>query len=143
MKGKAVILGAIVTMALFAGACTSAIGTPKQATIAVGDDEFMGTRNVSREITLTRGTELAVNLAANPSTGFSWTEPVVGQSSVVQLTESKYLAPATGLAGAAGTQVWTFKASETGTTTVSMDYGRPWQGGEKAEWTFQLTVTVQ
>jgi inhibitor of cysteine peptidase len=143
MRGKAVIFVAIAMVALFAGACTSAGGSPKHATIEVGYDELAGTKNVSKEITLARDTELIVKLAANPSTGFSWTQAVIAPPSVLAPADSKYMAPEGSAVGAAGIQVWTFIALEKGTTTVKMDYGRPWEGGEKAEWTFQLTVTVR
>ncbi|MFC1983316.1 protease inhibitor I42 family protein, partial [Chloroflexota bacterium] len=45
--------------------------------------------------------------------------------------------------GTPGQEVWTFKALKKGTTTVFMEYSRPWEGGEKGEWTFNLTVTVK
>jgi len=45
--------------------------------------------------------------------------------------------------GTPGKEVWTFKTLKKGTTEVSMEYSRPWEGGEKAEWTFDLVVTVK
>lgn len=45
--------------------------------------------------------------------------------------------------GASGREVWVFRALEKGTTTVYMEYSRPWQGGEKGVWTFELTVNVE
>jgi len=30
-----------------------------------------------------------------------------------------------------------------GMTTVSMEYSHPWEGGEKGEWTFSLTIIVK
>jgi predicted secreted protein len=63
---------------------------------------------------------------------------------VVQQTASEYVAPETqGLVGASGNQVWTFEALQKGTTSLTMEYGRPWEGGEKGVWTFELTVTVK
>jgi inhibitor of cysteine peptidase len=44
--------------------------------------------------------------------------------------------------GTAGQEVWTFKAFKTGKSTISIEYSRPWEGGEKAAWTFVLTVLV-
>ena len=143
MKTKAAIFGAIAFVAIFAGACSAAMGSPKQTTLGVGYDEFSQGKNISKQITIAEGTELIVDLAANPSTGYSWTQPAIGTPAVITQIDSKYVAPETKALGAAGVQVWTFKASEKGTTTVKMDYSRPWEGGEKAEWTFTLTVTVQ
>ncbi len=48
-----------------------------------------------------------------------------------------------GAAGASGEEAWTFKALKEGESTISMEYSRPWEGGEKREWTFILTVSVK
>ena len=45
--------------------------------------------------------------------------------------------------GTPGEEQWTFKATGEGTTQISMEYSRPWEGGEKGEWTFVLTVIVK
>ena len=45
--------------------------------------------------------------------------------------------------GAAGKEIWTFNALRKGTSNISMEYSRPWEGGEKAEWTFTLDVVVK
>jgi predicted secreted protein len=42
-----------------------------------------------------------------------------------------------------GQGVWTFKALKAGESTISLDYSRPWEGGEKGEWTFVLNVVVE
>jgi predicted secreted protein len=143
MKTKAAIIGTIAALAILAGGCSAAMGSPKQTIVCVGYDEFSQGKNITRQITVTEGAELIVKLASNPSTGFSWTQAAIGTPAVLTQTDSQYLAPETRAPGAAGTQVWTFKASEKDVTTIKMDYSRPWEGGEKAEWTFALTVTVQ
>ncbi len=143
MRRNPFIFAVIAMVALFGSACAAAIGGPMQTTVAVGYDEFAQNRNISKEITIAKNAELVVKLASNPSTGFNWTPAAIGTPSVLAQVDSKYVAPSGNAVGAAGTQVLTFKASEKGTTTVKMDYSRPWEGGEKAEWTFQLRVTVQ
>ena len=45
--------------------------------------------------------------------------------------------------GAPGIEVWTFEAVAKGTTKVRMEYSRPWEGGEKEEWTYTMTVIVE
>ena len=47
------------------------------------------------------------------------------------------------IAGTPGQEVWTFEALKKGSSTVSLEYDRPWEGGEKGEWTFELTVVVK
>ena len=45
--------------------------------------------------------------------------------------------------GAPGEGVWTFEAVESGAAELSMEYSQPWEEGEKGEWTYTLTVTVE
>ena len=45
--------------------------------------------------------------------------------------------------GGAGKEIWTFKALKKGTSTVSMEYSRPGEGGEKGHWTFVAAVIVK
>jgi predicted secreted protein len=40
-------------------------------------------------------------------------------------------------------RVWTFKALQKGTSTVDWEYSQIGEGGEKARWTFNLTVIVE
>ena len=47
------------------------------------------------------------------------------------------------LPGTGGTEFWTFKATALGETAISMEYSQPWEGGEKAVQTFDLTVVVK
>ena len=143
MKTNAAIFGAVAAIAILAASCSAAMGSPKQTTIGVAYSEFSEGKDISKAVTIAEGSDLIVKLAASPSTGYGWTQASIGTPAILTQIESKYVAPDTNALGAAGTQVWTFRASEKGKTTVKMDYSRPWEGGEKAEWTFQLTVTVQ
>jgi predicted secreted protein len=43
----------------------------------------------------------------------------------------------------AGIEEWTFRASQPGTTTATMSYSRPWDGGEKDARIIMLTVIVK
>ena len=142
MRTRPIVVAAFALVAIVVSACSAAIGAPTQTTVQVGYDEFAQTKNVVKQITVNPGSELVVKLSSNPSTGYNWTDAALGTAGVLTQTDSKYVAPTGGAVGAAGTQVWTFKASAKGITTVKADYSRPWEGGEKAEWTFQLTVTV-
>ena len=58
------------------------------------------------------------------------------------MSTSRDEAGETPMVGAGGVENWTFKALAKGETTISMEYSRPWEGGEKAAQTFELTVVV-
>jgi len=112
--------------------------------VAVSIDEFTTSPHISRDIVVAQGGVLTVTLGANATTGFSWSgDATIGDPAILLQTETEYLSPKEqGVVGASGAQVWTFDALEKGTTSVVMEYGRPWEGGEKGVWTFELTVTV-
>ncbi len=146
MRMKAMVTAVLVTVLVVVGACSPALGAspPKEASIEVTIDEFMDEKNITREIEVADDGVITVVLGSNPTTGFSWTETArIANASILEQTENKLILPeGKNLVGSPGNQVWTFKALQKGTTTVNMDYSRPWEGGEKAEWTFELIVTV-
>jgi len=45
--------------------------------------------------------------------------------------------------GAGGKEVWTFIALKAGTTTLSMEYSQPWEGGQKGANSFNVTIVVK
>ena len=130
-----ICIGAAILLALFA--CSSA---PGEVTV---DASYAG-----KEVELAAGGSLAVTLESNPTTGFKWDMASNTDETVLQLVDHKFQppqAPQGGppLVGAGGKEVWNFKALKKGTSIISMEYSRPWEGGEKAEWTFVLAVVVK
>jgi inhibitor of cysteine peptidase len=147
MKAKLMVTGAMVSLLLAVGGCSPAVGASPDddADVEVTVDEFMETNHIVKAVEVPEGGVLTVILGSNPSTGFSWTEDAeIVDPALLQQTGSEFVAPAgQGLVGASGNQTWTFEALEKGTTTISMEYGRPWEGGEKGVWTFEIAVTVK
>jgi len=134
-------MGAI---SLFLLACSPAI---KQASVEIPCNDFYEQPHISQEVEVGAGDSFTVTLCSNPTTGFMWSESAqIGDQTVLQQTEHKFEAPKTTeppIEGAPGKEVWTFQALNKGETTVSMEYSRPWEGGEKGNWTFNLTVVVK
>jgi inhibitor of cysteine peptidase len=141
MKTLSQVVTAFLPLALLVSGCG---GT---AFVNAGCDDFMQQKNVSRQIEIATGYELSVYLCSNPTTGFKWSESaVISDTSVLRQTGHEFTAPkrdSTPVVGAPGTEKWTFKATKKGASTIKMEYGRPWVGGEKGEWTFTLTVVVK
>jgi len=141
MKTKLIALGLLVILALSLMACASA---PKETAVKVTTDEFQSQNNISQQVEVPAGGVLTVTLGSNQTTGFQWSETAsITDTTVLKQTGHKYVAPDSGLAGAAGQEVWKFEALQKGTSTITMAYSRPWEGGEKNEWTYTLTVTVK
>jgi len=146
MKSKLVLLGIMAITSVFLFACSP---VANQASVELSCDDFSQQQHLTKEVAVAVGDSLTVTLCSNPTTGFSWSEQAqIDAQDVLKQTGHK-IVPAEakgggGVAlGAPGKEVWTFDALGKGTGTISMEYSRPWEGGEKAEWTFDLTVMVK
>ena len=73
------------------------------------------------------GEQLTISLDANPTTGFEWQLAAPLDEKVVALVKHAYQPPDNSTIGAGGTDVWTFKAVGPGSTTITLDYRRPWE----------------
>lgn len=93
-----------------------------------------------KKITLTKGQSLHLNLPGNQSTGYSWIYARELDQLVLKETNHEYLSDST-LVGAGGTDNWEYRAIDSGTTTLSLWYSRPWESVQP-EKTFQVEVTV-
>lgn len=142
MKSKIIIMGAVVALSLGLLACAPAA---KPVSVEVSCDDFYEQNHISRAVEVAAGDSFTVTLCSNPTTGFIWSESAqIGDQTVLQQTDHKFVASeGTEVVGAAGKEVWTFQAVKKGETSVSMEYSRPWEGGEKGTWTFNLTVVVK
>lgn len=132
MKLKLILIGAVATVLLTLTACPAAA---QQVSV---DDSYAG-----KEVKIGVGGSLTVALASNQTTGFQWELKEISDTSRLQKIDSKYEASTTGLLGAGGKEIWTFKALKAGRATINMEYSQPWEGGEKAASTFNLTVVMK
>ena len=133
MKPKLVLTCAMVVILLSLCACSPA---PKQVSVDVSYD--------GKEVEITVGGSLTITLESNPTTGFQWELTEITDQTVLQQTDHEFKPPETGApVGAGGEEVWTFKGLKAGESIISMEYSRPWEGGEKAVETFNLTVVVK
>jgi len=81
----------------------------------------------ARAVDATAGERFTIALESNASTGFRWyLDAPRPDPNVVRVVSSEYRAPAQPLAGAPGSEVWTFDAFAPGTTTLAFAYRRPW-----------------
>lgn len=152
MRSPILILVALLVAATLAGCGARAEGGNQSqkivTVIGVSCEEFQepDRQHATRTVETTVGAEITLSLCSNPSTGFRWEEAVVSDETVVEPVDHQVLAPGSAtpsVAGAAGQEVWTFKALKPGESIVKTQYSRPWQGGEKGVWTFTLTVVIK
>ena len=119
----------------------------EEASIEVACDDFYQQKHITRELEVAVGDTFKVILCSNPTTGFLWSESAqIGDPTVVEQTEHEFITPESETpppVGTPGQEIWTFKALKEGTSTISLEYSRPWEGGEKGEWLFDMTVVVK
>jgi inhibitor of cysteine peptidase len=107
-------------------------------------DEFTQNPHIQKQIEISKGDTLVITLVSNASTGFSWNEAAtISDASVLKQASHQNIAAPSDKVGAAGTEQWKLDSLKTGTTSVHLEYGRPWAGGEKAVWTVDIAVTVK
>ena len=144
MKLKLILICVVTIVSLSLSACA-----PASKQVSVDCDDFMEHQDIAKEMEVAVGDTFTVTLCSNPTTGFEWMESAqISDQTILQQTAHEFVPPeaeedAPPAPGTPGQEVWTFEALTKGTSTISMEYSRPWEGGEKGEWTFELTVTVK
>jgi inhibitor of cysteine peptidase len=124
----------LIVLAAAAALLVSCGGSGETVEVSVQNDNQTVVGNV--------GDTFSLRLGENPSTGYSWEITTEPDATVVQKLSSEYTPGETGMAGAEGVREWRYKALEPGTTTLAMDYRRPF-GDEGSANTFTVTFEVQ
>ncbi len=90
---------------------------------------FFAIRNTenSKFIETSVGRSFTITLDSNTTTGYQWQIARQLDTGLLELIDSKYIAPKTGLAGAPGREEWFFKATRAGKAIISFNYVRPWE----------------
>jgi len=109
------------------------------------DESFNG-----KEVKMAPGDSLQVALQSNITTGFKWeltqdsdTMVLEKVSNTYETTQVERKEGERPLVGVGGKEFWNFKALKKGNSLLSMEYSRPWEGGEKGVNKFSLTVIVE
>jgi predicted secreted protein len=116
--------------------------TSRDINVEITCDQFNEHHHMRNEFQVEIGDKIRAKLCSNPTTGFKW-EYEIGNENVLNEEDYDFEEPKGDVVGAAGIEVWTFEAVNKGTTEVRMAYSQPWEGGEKEEWTYTVTVTVE
>ncbi len=117
--------------------CGGALGQEAKSSVAVtGTDS-------GRAVNLKTGDTLAVRLASNPSTGYSW-EVSEGKADVL-LEKNKVFeqGAADSSPGTGGTDVWMFEAVKEGKQKLTFIYRRPWEKTSPAGKTVWYSIVVK
>ncbi len=144
MKNKVWVALTLVGLLLTTAACSAAAGASGKDLVNIPAADFDKQANIAREVEVKAGDTFTITLDSNATTGFQWTvQANIANESILNQKAHDYVAPNGNALGQAGTEQWTFKAVNAGTTTVSLSYDHTWEGGEKGVRTFELTAIVK
>ena len=140
MKLKLILVCTLLALSLSLFACTS-----RQAALEISCDEFRKDQHFTWEVEVNTGDSVTVTLCSNPTTGFQWSESAqISDQTVLEQVDHEFVPPeAKGVEGAAGKEVWTFKALKKGTVTTFLEYSRPWVEEDALHWTVTITTTIE
>jgi len=96
----------------------------------------------SKPIEVRAGSEFALALKSNQSTGYRWVLIDSAALGPLQLVGKDYSVPRKyrNRNGAGGTERWTFRAPSAGSGVISLAYKRPWEAHPRADSArFQVT----
>lgn len=95
-----------------------------------------------KEFVVTKDKVFEVLLPANPTTGFKWEFKDLNQD-CFQVLSSGFMPPKQGIVGAGGISWWEVRPLKSGMESIRLLYYRPWEGKEKAEEEYQVTLLVK
>ena len=114
-----------------------------QLSLAITCDQFLDEKHVTQNFRMQSGDSLLITMCSNGTTGFQWEQPAyISDASILKQTLHTFIPSENNNMGAPGKEEWTFNALKNGTSRVKLLYSRPWEGGEKGEWSLTMTVVV-
>ncbi len=146
MKVKLTLICAVALISVFLFGCSQSPGLEfmQDATVERTCEMFQEEPHPSGDVVLGVDGTLTVILCSNQTTGFQWSEsPQISDLTALRQVGHEFVSPEGDAVGAAGQEIWTFETLKKGESTISFEYSRPWEGGEKAEWTLVLTVLAR
>ena len=117
------------------------IGTPTQVHVCQVTAQVAAEPEV---ISVAVGEEFTVNLTLNPSTGYDWSLAVTLPSWLALVDKQEAAWNSTpGIVGSPVTEYWTFRATGSGSTTLTFQYMRSWEGTPAKVHVCQVTAETQ
>lgn len=139
MKLRSALISVMLAIFLLLPSC---LVTSRDINVDISCEQFGMNNHIRNDFQAGIGDKIRVKLCSNQTTGFKW-EYEISNENVLKEEDYDYEEPKGDVLGASGIEVWTFEAVDRGETEVRLEYSRPWEGGEKAEWTYTMTVTVE
>jgi inhibitor of cysteine peptidase len=80
----------------------------------------------AQAVTVDAGDEFFIALAANDTTGYSWSQSTA-DGKILAYEGNVYQGPSNGLVGAGGQQIFIYHANRSGSTAITFSYARPFE----------------
>lgn len=150
MRGMSFQARALWTMAVIAVGCgalvismsTASGVAPMTERVTISTSAPMS-GTVKIPIAAIKGNKFTITLPSNVTTGYSWRQGNKPSASVAKFLDSKYNNPSEQIPGKGGSETWTFQAVGKGTTSIVLEYARPWEKGVAPVKKQSFSVTVQ
>ena len=139
MKHRIILLLPLLLSTIFLPSCI----TSSETYVEISCDDFMEhPTNIRNDFDIEVGDKIYVELCSNPTTGFEWSYEMSGDMAVKE-EDHDFNEPEGNVPGAPGVEKWTFEGISEGKSDILMEYSQPWSGGEKKQWTYQISITVR
>jgi inhibitor of cysteine peptidase len=106
----------------------------------------LGIAEDGKQVELRQGQVLVVTLDSNATTGYSWSVAANDGTVLAAAGDPVYRGPEDQnppVVGAGGTETFRFTAAAAGSTTLRLEYRRPWEKDQPADQTYTLQVVVR
>lgn len=97
----------------------------------------------SKTIEAEAASDISITLESNRTTGFGWDIDSPVDEKVLRFVSSEYIAPASGMMGSPGREIWNFRAVAPGRAGISFKYLRPWEKGTPPEKRCVFNIVVK
>ena len=107
-----------------------------------GHEMVIAKKDNGREITVRNNDIFELQLESHGGTGYIWGFEVLNPEYLEVLKEETKSGSGPGMAGGPVTHIWTIRAKKPGTTEISMNLYRPWEGKDKAADRFTVKLRM-
>jgi inhibitor of cysteine peptidase len=135
-RDRAVGVMVTLVLGLSAGAwlLAESLGGTPTVTLYEGDN--------GRAVTVASGGQIAIQLPANPTTGYAW-EATIGNPAALKEASPPTYTPSSSALGSGGTSTFHYAAAGAGQTDLTLVYRRSWETGVAPLKTYTIRIVIQ
>ena len=134
MRPLALVLACLAGLGAAAGLTACSSGDPADAAVTIQ------MQDTSRTIETSVGDEFTVEVASNPTTGYTWSYRVEPAAAVREVS-SEYVPDEPQLTGSGGTQIWRFRAQEAPSARIEFAQTPPGQTRPEREVAVEVAIS--